>query len=38
MSKEQYFGDGIPDRLRQISVEGMLIEELYILDTDSELF
>lgn len=37
MSKEQYFGDGIPDRLRQISVEGMLIEELYILDTDSEL-
>jgi len=38
VSKEQYFGDGIPDRLRQISVEGMLIEELYILDTDSELF
>ena len=40
MSKEQYFGDGIPDRLRQISVEGMLIEKLYIPDTvmdDSEL-
>lgn len=39
MSKEQYFGDGIPDRLRQISVEGMLIEKLYIPDTvmdDSE--
>ena len=38
--KEQYFGDGIPDRLRQISVEGMLIEKLYTLDTvmdDSEL-
>ena len=31
--KEQYFGDGIPDRLRQISVEGMLIEKLYTLDT-----
>lgn len=40
MSKEQYFGDGIPDRLRQISVEGMLIEKLYIPYTvmdDSEL-
>ena len=40
MPKEQYFGDGIPDRLRQISVEGMLIEKLYTLDTvmdDSEL-
>lgn len=40
MSKEQYFGDGIPDRLRQLSVEGMLIEKLYIPDTvmdDSEL-
>ena len=40
MSKEQYFGDGIPDRLRQISVEDMPIEKLYILDTvmdDSEL-
>ena len=33
MPKEQYFGDGIPDRLRQISVEGMLIEKLYTLDT-----
>lgn len=40
MSKEQYFGDGIPDRLQRTSVEGMLIEKLYILDTvmnDSEL-
>ena len=40
MSKEQYFGDGIPDRLRQVSVEGMPIEKLYIPDTvmdDSEL-
>lgn len=40
MSKEQYFGDGIPDRLRHTSVEGMLIEKLYIPDTvmdDSEL-
>ena len=40
MPKEQYFGDGIPDRLRQLSVEGMPIEKLYILDTvmdDSEL-
>ena len=39
MSKEQYFGDGIPDRLRQLSVEDMPIEKLYILDTvmdDSE--
>ena len=33
MSKEQYFGDGIPDRLRQLSVEDMLIEKLYIPDT-----
>ena len=40
MSKDQYFGDGIPDRLQRTSVEGMLIEKLYILDTvmnDSEL-
>ncbi len=40
MSKEQYFGDSIPDRLRQISVEDMPIEKLYIPDTvmdDSEL-
>ena len=40
MSKEQYFGDGIPDRLLQPSVEGMQVEKLYILDTvmdDSEL-
>lgn len=40
MPKEQYFGDGIPDRLRQISVEGMPIEKLHIPDTvmdDSEL-
>ena len=39
MSKEQYFGDGIPDRLQRTSVEGMPIEKLYILDTvmdDSE--
>ena len=39
MSKEQYFGDGIPDRLQQISVEGMPIEKLYIPNTvmdDSE--
>ena len=39
MPKEQYFGDGIPDRLRQLSVEDMPIEKLYILDTvmdDSE--
>lgn len=38
--KEQYFGDGIPDRLQRTSVEGMLIEKLYIPDTvmdDSEL-
>ena len=33
MPKEQYFGDGIPDRLRQLSVEGMPIEKLYIPDT-----
>ena len=33
MPKEQYFGDGIPDRLRQLSVEDMLIEKLYIPDT-----
>lgn len=31
--KEQYFGDGIPDRLQRTSVEGMLIEKLYIPDT-----
>ena len=40
MPKEQYFGDGIPDRLQRTSVEGMLIEKLYIPDTvmdDSEL-
>ena len=40
MSKDQYFGDGIPDRLQRTSVEGMLIEKLYILYTvmnDSEL-
>ena len=40
MSKEQYFGDGIPDRLRQLSVENMPIEKLYIPNTvmdDSEL-
>ena len=40
MSKEQYFGDGIPDRLQRTSVEGMPIEKLYIPNTvmdDSEL-
>ena len=39
MSKEQYFGDGIPDRLQQVSVEDMPIEKPYTLDTvmdDSE--
>mgnify|MGYP003093016638 CR=1 FL=1 len=36
MSKEQYFGDGIPDRLRQLSVEDMPMDDSELSDLGDE--